>query len=129
MPENAACEPPGDEPACFSSAAVRALKWGFNYYCIQASRAMQDGGAKVKLRTVYLHPGPSLRRLILRSKGLVNNGSIRKGGRRNLPFKNLKVGIALYEDISTPGPSAGRRKNQTESNIVQLPPSPRRHRT
>jgi len=24
-----------------------------------------------------------------------------KGGRLNLPFKNLKVGIALYEDIST----------------------------
>ncbi len=55
--------------------------------------------------------------------------STRKGGRLNLPFKNLKVGIALYEDISTLGPSVGNRKNQTESNIVQLPPSPRRRRT
>ena len=90
---------------------------------------MQDGGVRVTLRTVYLHPGPSRRRLILHSKSLVNNGSTRKGGKLHLPFKNLKVGIALYEDLSTLGPSARRRKTQTESNIVQLPPSPRRRRT
>ena len=36
---------------------------------------MQHGGVKITLRTVDLHPGPSLRRLILRSKFLVNNDS------------------------------------------------------
>ena len=89
MPENAACEPPEDEPACFSSAAVRALKWDFNYYCIQASRAMQDGGVKVALRTVYLHPGPSPRRPILRSKAVVNNESTRKS---EVTFQELEGG-------------------------------------
>lgn len=33
-----------------------------------------------------------------------------KNGRLNLPFKNLKVGIALYEDINILGPSAGEGK-------------------
>ena len=51
------------------------------------------------IRTIYLHPEPSLRRPILRSTSLVNSGSTRWGN-LNLPFKNLKVGIALCKDVN-----------------------------
>jgi len=53
---------------------------------------MQEGGVKVTLRTVYLHPGPSLRRLILCSKALVNNGIHSKGWKTEFTFQELEGG-------------------------------------